>query len=802
MSIHFINKACVFLKLCSLLLFSSLLFAETSLMPQPQSFERQTGELRLSSQIEFSFEGFSDKRKEFQAKRLELHLTRIAKHKITLIELANNKKRNPDNATLKVIVRDKESDLLVPQLNNDESYQLVINQEGITLNANTVFGAQHGLTTLTQLAANHFDNQLILPHAIITDSPRFAWRGLLIDSARHFLSTETIKRQLNTMASAKLNVLHWHLTDDQGWRIESKRFAKLTQKASDGLYYSQSEVKEVIEYAALLGIRVVPEFGMPGHASAIAVAYPELMAEVKPYEMERHWGVFKPLLDISKPEVYQFVDSLIEEMTAIFPDKYLHIGGDEVEPDQWLNNKHTQALMAKHSLKNGHDLQNYFNTQIQPIIAKHQRIMMGWDEIFHQDLPKDIVVQSWRGHDSLNEVANSGHLGILSTGFYIDQPQYSDYHYRNDPLRKLTQVDLSKPQVLAKSFVIDRLKGSDVKGELVVLGEQVLIKLNNNHHQLALVNKTPYHATKAFKAKIDSWMGPLTFEFDLNGENSAVMIGNSRYPVKLSMLNTPSPVSLSRPLKSTNAANILGAEATIWSEMVTDDNIDLRIWPRLYVISERLWSNKENTDENSMYLRLAFINTFAANVIGAAHLSQQQSGFESQLSKSLSKEEKATTLALLNTMAALLEPAHYYTRHHIKYLNDEYHQQAPLNLFVDYLNVESAQARQIKHWVLAYTAGDDDSLTQLEKQLIKWQKGLEMGLEVLSSSNKLNELKPTLVSLMQFIGLSQQVISSCKGEIKGPGLDEQLLDLQKLTDELVIAGIYPMRDLYLACTEQ
>lgn len=768
----------------------------------PQSFERQTGELRLSSKIEFSFEGFSDQRKKFQAKRLELHLTRIAKHKISLIDLANNKKQTPDNATLKVIVRDQESDLLVPQLNNDESYQLEINQEGITLNANTVFGAQHGLTTLIQLAANHFDNQLILPHATITDAPRFAWRGLLIDSARHFLSTDTIKRQLNTMASAKLNVLHWHLTDDQGWRIESKRFAKLTQKASDGLYYSQSAVKDVIEYAALLGIRVVPEFGMPGHASAIAVAYPELMAEVKPYDMERHWGVFKPLLDISKPEVYQFVDSLIEEMTAIFPDKYLHIGGDEVEPEQWLHNKDIQALMAKHSLKNGHDLQNYFNTQIQPIIAKHQRIMMGWDEIFHQDLPKDIVVQSWRGHDSLNEVANSGHLGILSTGFYIDQPQSSDYHYRNDPLRKLPQVDLSKPQLLAKSFVIDRLKGSDVKGELVVLGEQALIKLNNNHHQLALANKTPNQTTNAFKAKMDSWMGPLTFEFDLKGDNSAVMIGNSRYPVKLSKLNTPSPVSLSQPLKSSNAANILGAEATIWSEMVTDDNIDLRIWPRLYVISERLWSNKENIDENSMYLRLAFINTFAANVIGAAHLSQQQSGFESQLSKSLSKHEKATTLALLNTMAALLEPAHYYTRHHIKYLNDEYHQEAPLNLFVDYVNVESEQARQIKRWVLAYTAGDGDSLTQLDKQLIKWQKGLEMGLETLSSSKKLSELKPTLVSLTQFIGLSQQVISSCKGEIKGTGLDKQLLDLQKLTDELVIAGIYPMRDLYLACTEQ
>lgn len=516
--------------------------------------------------------------------------------------------------------------------------------------------------------------------------------------------------------------------------------------------------------------------------------------------MKRHWGVFKPLLNISKPEVYQFVDSLIEEMTTIFPDPYLHIGGDEVEPEQWLHNKDIQGLMAKHSLKNGADLQNYFNTQIQPIIEKHQRIIMGWDEIFHENLPNDIVVQSWRGDDSLNAVANSGYQGILSTGFYIDQPQYSDYHYRNDPLRTLPSVDLSKPQTLAKSFIIDRLKGSDVRGELRVLGEQVLIKLNNNHHQLASVSHTPDNTTRRFNARLASWMGPLTFEFDLEGAQSAVMIGNSRYPLKLNALDTPSAVSLSQSLNDASKQRILGAEATIWSEMVTDHNIDLRIWPRLYVISERLWSTKQKNDANDMYQRLGFINTYAAEVIGAAHLAPQEAGFNALFPKSFDNDKKARTIALLNVMAELLEPAHYYTRHHIKYLNDEYHQQAALDNFVDYLAVESHAIRQLNNWVDDFINGDKTALDKIKSQLNLWSEALSASENLLNSGDKLALAHAKSIALTQFIALSLNVIAHCQGQTTTPMLGNDLLFLQPLTDELVIAGIYPMRELYLACT--
>lgn len=189
---------------------------------------------------------------------------------------------------------------------------------GVDISANTRFGALRAMETLLQLMQNGAENTS-LPWVTIEDSPRFPWRGLLLDSARHFIPLPDIKRQIDGMAAAKLNVLHWHLTDDQGWRFSSKRYPKLTQLASDGLYYTPEQMREVVRYAAERGIRVVPEIDMPGHASAIAVAYPELMSAPGPYAMERHWGVLKPVLDPTKEATYAFADAMVSELAAIFP---------------------------------------------------------------------------------------------------------------------------------------------------------------------------------------------------------------------------------------------------------------------------------------------------------------------------------------------------------------------------------------------------------------------------------------------------------------------------------------------------
>lgn len=189
-----------------------------------------------------------------------------------------------------------------PLPDSDESYKLTVDANGVNISANTRFGALRAMETLLQLMQNGAENTSI-PWVTIEDSPRFPWRGLLLDSARHFLPIPDIKRQIDGMAAAKLNVLHWHLTDDQGWRFTSKRYPKLTQLASDGLFYTPEQMREIVRYAAERGIRVVPEIDMPGHASAIAVAYPELMSAPGPYAMERHWGVLKPVLDQPKRQL-------------------------------------------------------------------------------------------------------------------------------------------------------------------------------------------------------------------------------------------------------------------------------------------------------------------------------------------------------------------------------------------------------------------------------------------------------------------------------------------------------------------
>ncbi|WP_158678215.1 family 20 glycosylhydrolase [Pseudoalteromonas sp. T1lg23B] len=776
------------------------------LMPSPKKMQVTQQHLVLPENLQVFMTGLDEQRQSLQFVRLQSALAQNKSLRSTTLL----KSALPDTSLLHIVVSTnniKKAHHLLPQLGDDESYTLEIGAQGIHIQANSVVGAQHAVSSLMQLLATAEGGRL--PYLHIEDAPRFAWRGLLIDSVRHFISVDTIKRQLDGMAAAKLNVLHWHLTDDQGWRIESRAFPLLTQKASDGQYYTQQQVKDVVAYAALHGIRVVPEFGMPGHASAIAVAYPQLISEVKDYRMQRHWGVFKPLLDVSKPQVYEFIDTLFSEMTTLFPDQYVHIGGDEVDPEQWLGNSNIQTLMNTHNLKNGHDIQAYFNQRIQGILNNHQRIMMGWDEVYHPKLPRDIVVQSWRGHDSLNSLARSGYQGILSTGFYIDQPQYTDYHYRNDPLAYDEPVDLSLALSSAYAFTIERLKGSDVHGELLIMGkgaeQQVLIKLNDQHHKIAQFSKSYSLNGKQYSlVTLDSWMGPLEFEFALNGGDSSVLVGNSRYPLMLKENLRPSKVSLLQPLTSVEQQRILGAEATIWSELVSDDNLDLRIWPRLFAIAERLWSPQSIKNRENMYHRLEAMDDYGANVVGLAHQRQYLNGLSHLLSPTLSDAQQQRSLTFLLALSSRLEPAHYYTRHHIKYLKSQYHQGAALNDLVDFLPVESTAVRQMQSAFSRYRAGKTAALEQVVQQTLTLQAQLLDGQQVLVDNDNLTHLQPVLARLLTLNVMTLGVIESCRRQVTHPPqaqaqVAQQLRSLQNLQSELVLAAVEPVRQLYLDC---
>ncbi|HCK99186.1 MAG TPA: beta-hexosaminidase [Candidatus Marinimicrobia bacterium] len=338
-------------------------------------------------------------------------------------------KSNPETPQM-IIRASRTGDLLVGE---DESYQLTITENQITLEAGTDIGALRGMETFLQLLSVD-EKGYYFPAIVINDAPRFPWRGLLIDVSRHFMPVEVIKRNLDGMAAVKMNVLHWHLTDDQGFRVECQSWPKLHEMGSDGFYYTREQIKEIIAYAADRGIRIMPEFDVPAHATSWLVAYPELGSTPGPYSPERRWGIKDPTMDPTKEFTYEFLDKFFAEMAALFPDEYFHIGGDENNGSHWNANKQIQQFMQDNNIPDNHALQAHFNKRILQILTKYNKKMIGWDEIFQPTLPTDIIIHSWRGTESLVKSAQQGYMGILSNGYYIDLIQPAEYHYLNDPI--------------------------------------------------------------------------------------------------------------------------------------------------------------------------------------------------------------------------------------------------------------------------------------------------------------------------------------------------------------------------------
>jgi hexosaminidase len=317
-----------------------------------------------------------------------------------------------------------------PTLGEDESYTLDVSGAEARIKAATAEGAIHGLATFAQLIQPGPDGcQVSGVH--IEDRPRFPWRGLMLDVCRHWMPVDVVKRNLEAMAAVKLNVMHWHLSEDDGFRVESKRYPRLHQMGSNGDYYTQDQIRDVIAYARGLGIRVIPEFDIPGHSTAWFAGYPELASTPGPFVPVDRGG---SVMDPSKESTYAFLDGFIGEMTQLFPDPYFHIGGDEVVARIWNQSESIQAFAKEHGLKDAAAIQVYFNQRVLKIVQKYGKTMVGWDEILVPGLPTDAVVQSWRGQKSLAESAAKGYRGILSWGYYLDHLSPASFHYSVDPL--------------------------------------------------------------------------------------------------------------------------------------------------------------------------------------------------------------------------------------------------------------------------------------------------------------------------------------------------------------------------------
>jgi len=396
-----------------------------NLIPQPANVKTGTGALPVGANFTIAFTGHTESRLDRAADRF---LTQL--HRQTGLLLA---KPARDAAQATLVVHTDHASKEIQELGEDESYSLEVTATGAKLNAANPLGVLRGLQTFLQLVEVS-PNGFAAPAVTIQDQPRFAWRGLMIDVSRHFIPLDVLKRNLDGMEAVKMNVFHWHLSENQGFRVESRRFPKLHELGSDGLYYTQDEIRELVAYARDRGVRVVPEFDMPGHSTAWFVGYPELASGSGPYSIERKWGIFDPAMDPTNEKTYKFLDDLVGEMVKLFPDHYFHIGGDEVNGKEWDANPKIQEFKKSHNVKTNEELQAYFSQGVQKIVTKHGKAVVGWDEVFIPGVPKDIVIQSWRGQQSLATAAQQGYHGILSNGYYLDLGWSAARHYAVDPM--------------------------------------------------------------------------------------------------------------------------------------------------------------------------------------------------------------------------------------------------------------------------------------------------------------------------------------------------------------------------------
>ena len=584
------------------------------MLPVPQSVRERDSRFVVDSTLRFVITGFRDGRLH---RAIDRTISRLEQR--TGQPLAH--RRDASSGEGAVVVEVVRAGGAVQGVDEDEGYVLDISAGGVALRAETVVGAMRGLETLLQLVSND-SSSFFLPGLTITDAPRFPWRGLLVDASRHFMPVDQIKRTLDGMSMVKLNVLHWHLSDDQGIRVESRRFPKLHLLGSDGLYYTQAQIRDVVAYARDRGIRVVPEFDMPGHSTAWFVGYPQYSAQRAPIAIRREWGGADAIFDPTREATYTFIARFIAEFVPLFPDAYWHIGGDEVEGKHWDSNPRIVAWRKRHGLRDNDALQAHFNKRLSKILAAHGRRMVGWDEVLHPDLPPNTVVQSWRGTQYLADAATRGFSGLLSAPWYLDHIKPAADYYVADPV-------------------------------------------------------------------------PL---FD--------------------------------GLTAAQQRLILGGEACMWSEYITAESADSRIWPRLGAVAERLWSPREVTDVGSLYNRLDIL---------AGRLEAMGLRVQSHSARLLRKLAPGLDVTPIESLFTAVQPPSFGQSTNGKMMN----QRDPLSRLVDAARPDPPGRWMTERLVrrLALNAADTPARDSLAVLFAAWVK-------LQPSVARLGALSPTLAQAL------------------------------------------------------
>ncbi len=700
---------------------------DMQLIPCAQSLTSGTGRLwldRLQTIPEVEWIGCKTPRLQRAVQRLEKQLSTRLPLSINCLDSA------PDH----------------PTLHCDESYQLEVDAQTacIRINANSEWGILRSFSTVAQLLtpANTTGPPSGFESCKITDTPVFSWRGLMLDPARHFLSVSTLHETLDLMFLFKLNVLHLHLTDDQGFRFFSPTFPELARVGGKGEYYTTEELKDLVRCAADRGIRIIPELDIPGHCTSWIAARPDWgagkLTSTKGQPSAR-FGGHKACLDPVNQQVYKAMEILLGELADVFPDDYVHLGGDEVNPAWWNSNPDVQRFMQAEQLDGITDLQNHFMLRIVQLAKKLGKKIVGWDEILHSELSRSVLIQSWRSSRYRDIALDNGFDCIFSSAYYLDLFYPADLHYKFVPNAETQALKKHEDNVL-----------NDPRLEHIkALGDW-------------LAN---YHAEAANKLR------------------------PSTHPKGI----------------------ILGGEACMWSELVCDDLLHTRIWSRMPVIAERLWSGARTATD--IYPRLAQAWTcmdfnLGINIYGPVNTFV--SSFDA------SKSDRYLLLVLLYN----LEPVKGYAR----LLGDQadarvsgnevstdrpYQQDTRLNRVVDLLPPESLAARTTLQLIFELADSDQqdtrrsETKNTLKKSAEDWCAQLDTVRKLQHQNSVLAEIVACSEALAQLGVLLTRLLALVPNKTAQPGkipLDvmEALKQLKKPACELVIPVAIGLEAMYSA----
>ena len=625
----------------------------------------------------------------------------------------------------------------VPVADVDERYRLELRSDHVLVDAPTATGMQRGLVTVLQLLARAAPAPIrvgesapaswdVLPCLRIDDQPELPWRGLLLDVARHFIEPAALIRVVDGMAHHKLNVLHLHLTDDQGFRFESSAFPKLN---SGGAFYKADELKQLVAYAGSRGIRVVPELDMPGHTIHWLAAYPEW--SLYPVEQTERFGVHSACLNPCSELTYSVIGTLLDEFAAVFPDDCVHVGGDEVHPRWWSEHDGVQSFMAEQNLQDTQALQAYFNNRVAELLQARGKRMVVWDEAVHANLPDSVLVQAWRGMAARDRALASGFDCVVSAPYYLDLFYPAELH---------TAIS---PQMAAAA-------GMAVEDQLL-LDE----RLAHVAGGLAWTRQWREHA-----------------------------------PVE----------------GAARKGAVVGAEACLWSELVTTELLDVRLWSRLPLLAERFWC--EETVAGGPYTRIQNSLVSWALAGGPELVDALCGGLSSDQLDLLAPQGITPEMAPL---LATIEPVKWYARLlgadalAARLSGSEmpqarpYKTGTPLNRIADVISPQSFVAAELsellQRWQLAPLEATDKE--RLQRWLSVWQSQAQTSAELATDNADSETLRALAARLQSFAALLEKLCAEFSDSpLHSQALASidaaQLRDWLAPVDELMLAVVAPL----------